>query len=1618
MTDRHTPFWNKRSSDSDDEDAPKDSKKEERGGPFYSSYDDDDYEYEDINDIDSDSSSRGSASSRYGAGSSTSSRYGREDDDDDLDDDASSYGRSTSSRYGSGTSRSTTSRYGTGSSQDSSPPSRYGTASSTPSRYGTSSQDSSSSSRYGAGSSTPSRYGTSSQDSSTTPSRYGSGTSSTSSRYGSTADSSSTAAGQKRRGLSLPGRGGRESSSGSRDRSTTRAGAATDKKAVSGGGLGGRLSGLGGGLSKIRKRLPGGGDEKGSSPSTSTRASTTSRYGTSPASSQPSTSSYGSRASQTRNLGRRGGDRSTRDSLGSSRTAEKKSRFNISLPFGRDRGEKASRTQSQPSAPRGVRRAKPLPKSAKRPRIKNEGIALDLKLDIAGWALVILAAIIFFGAISSTQGDLSRTLLRLIYQLVGVGWAAVPVALGGAGIWLIWRHFGDRAPEADYVKIVGWVITYLGALATAHFIHLLSQPVQTLDQLQAFSDLAAETGNGGGWVGGLIYMTLIRALGDIGTFCMLVGWWGIGIIVATDLSIADIIGFVDRISKRVITRYSVVRAERAAARRALAASQPQIDKLLEGEAAVSSAALQETAGSKKALPEPEVTPAGRLQQMPLIRRRGRDAAEIDATAEEPAETTASSENKPSIGSTTTASSTPVVSNRASTTRVISRPAADEPAPSPTTPDSTASVRASTASTPPPASMSAAAGNADDEKTSEGPVTLKPGLMRVRRPQYEENTPKPTSPLALDDDTPDEPAAVTTGTTAEASSQASDLLLGGARTRTPAEIRSGLTPAPRPAEKVQPVSPITPEPDDEEPDKEESPDEDLSFMRPAQPRNPDLAQRRMSLRQRGAGLSPAERAALEGKFAKPSVNDKPDDEDEQEDDEVLANEPVYEPLPDSPLADDDLPVIEIDAANADDEDEEDEEFDDDEVIIDMPRVTSAPSRVFASLDDMDENEDDDFEDEIVDLDEDEEDEDLFLFDDERGETDDDMTDMEEEEDEEDEDEDDSFDYLPSRPSTVAPSRAFESRPIRQAAPEQPAPTPAPAPRYTPPTPARPTSMARSAPVARTIFPEPTESEQWIVPDFREILDPVAEQNINDDVLLDRARIIEDTLSSFGAPGKVVEVNPGPVITQFGVEPDYIESRGGKRTRVKVQAIARLADDLALSLAARSIRIEAPVPGKGFVGIEVPNAETALVSLRDIMDSPEFEAIDSWLRIGLGQSVDGAPVSADLTAMPHLLIAGTTGSGKSVLVNALITCLLLQNTPDTLRFIMVDPKRVELTGYNGIPHLVAPVVVDLERIVGVLKWVTREMDDRYKKFNERGARNIANYNSMLGPDEKPLPYLVIVVDELADLMMLAPDETERVLTRLAQMSRATGIHLIISTQRPSVDIITGLIKANFPARVAFAVASSVDSRVILDQPGAEKLLGRGDMLFQAPDAAAPSRLQGVFVSDTELNRLVNHWKGTRVVESRSSTTHVSPPPRLDSSSPGLGSSRSNLSRPSVGIEPIRSRGEKYGAPEQRPTTGSSTNFWDEVAPKPDKRYSSDDVDELYDEAVAVVRRLKKASVSLLQRQLRIGYTRAARLIDVMEERNVVGPPTSGSKPRKVIGYTDEEVVIDMDTYSGDD
>jgi len=490
--------------------------------------------------------------------------------------------------------------------------------------------------------------------------------------------------------------------------------------------------------------------------------------------------------------------------------------------------------------------------------------------------------------------------------------------------------------------------------------------------------------------------------------------------------------------------------------------------------------------------------------------------------------------------------------------------------------------------------------------------------------------------------------------------------------------------------------------------------------------------------------------------------------------------------------------------------------------------------------------------------------------------------------------------------------------------------------------------------------PTSRTTWQLPDPEDILKhimPVTEISENDE---DRARVIEETLRSFKAPGTVVEIRRGPTVTLFGVEPDYIETRSGKN-RVRVKNITALSNDIALALKASRIRIQAPVPGKGYIGIEVPNARSSIVGMLDIIHSNSFQKQKSLLRFPLGKDVTGNPVSSDLAKMPHLLIAGTTGSGKSVCINAILAGYLLTLTPDQIRFMLVDPKRVELTGYNGIPHLLTPVITDANLVLAALQRIMREMDLRYQTFVNEGVRNIEDYNhKAFSEGRKELPYIVVVIDELADMMILASNETERALVRLAQLARATGIHLIIATQRPSVDVITGLIKANFPARIAFAVAAGMDSRVILDQPGAERLLGRGGMLFLPPDAPEPFRLQGTYVSDEEINKLTNFW---------------------------------------------RMQAAQEGAPE-RPDymTPSSTpplpliddESWDIENHDPD-------TDPIEADAIDYIRKERKASVSMLQRKFRIGYTRSARIIEKLEKDGIIGPP-SNSGAREVLDYGD--------------
>jgi len=512
---------------------------------------------------------------------------------------------------------------------------------------------------------------------------------------------------------------------------------------------------------------------------------------------------------------------------------------------------------------------------------------------------------------------------------------------------------------------------------------------------------------------------------------------------------------------------------------------------------------------------------------------------------------------------------------------------------------------------------------------------------------------------------------------------------------------------------------------------------------------------------------------------------------------------------------------------------------------------------------------------------------------------------------------------------------------------------------PPSPQGPVS-ARIIGGATSPAATPIIQREWRLPDWQTILEESAESEINQKEIRERVHKIEETLAHFGVPAKVLEVNQGPTITQFGVEPGFVEQKGpdGRvhRVKVKVSRISALQHDLELALAAAPIRIEAPIPGKSMVGIEVPNSQIAVVSLRGVMESEEFNKLKakSKLAIALGQDVAGQPMVDDLAKMPHLLIAGATGSGKSVSVNAIIACLLCTTTPAEVQFVMIDPKRVELVNFNGIPHLRQPVVVEMDKAVAALQQVVSEMDRRFKIFAQHSARNIDIYNHIVESkaDAERLPFLIVIVDELADLMMISPDEVEKAITRLAQMARATGIHLILATQRPSVDVVTGLIKANFPSRISFAVTSQVDSRVVLDTPGAEKLLGRGDMLYMASDSSKLVRLQGCFVSDRELEKLVEYWK------------QVAPPPVPDK-------------EPLAESEYIQATFLENGVPQKETLE-----------------------DALLPEAIEVIQQSKRASVSLLQRKLKIGYSRAARLIELLEEKGYVGPDEGPTKGRAVL------------------
>lgn len=482
--------------------------------------------------------------------------------------------------------------------------------------------------------------------------------------------------------------------------------------------------------------------------------------------------------------------------------------------------------------------------------------------------------------------------------------------------------------------------------------------------------------------------------------------------------------------------------------------------------------------------------------------------------------------------------------------------------------------------------------------------------------------------------------------------------------------------------------------------------------------------------------------------------------------------------------------------------------------------------------------------------------------------------------------------------------------------------------------------------------PGEDKLWKYPSVELLSDQEGGKAERGDIK-GNAAIIEKTLESFGITARVVEVNLGPAVTQYALE---------VALGTKLSKITALERDMALALAAPTgtIRIEAPIPGRSLVGIELPNRSPEFVPLRKMMEADSMNESKSKLAVALGLDVAGKALIAEISKMPHILIAGQTGSGKSVCINAFLASVLFRASPSEVKLILVDPKRVELTGYNGIPHLLSPVIVDPEKVISALRWVLAEMDRRYKLFAESGVRNLDGYNEMSG--FQALPYIVVVIDELADIMLFSPVEVEDAITRIAQMSRATGIHMVLATQRPSVDVITGLIKANIPSRIAFAVSSLVDSRVILDTQGAEKLLGRGDMLYLPPEQAKPIRIQGAFVSDKEVNALVSFLKNQ-------------------------------------GVEP------QYT--EEVTTMTKSGN--------PAVPGLGGDIDDLFREAVKIVCQYDRASASLLQRRLSVGYARAARIIDQLEATGVVGP-AEGSKPREVLVSDAEQFLASLSGPSG--
>jgi S-DNA-T family DNA segregation ATPase FtsK/SpoIIIE len=1193
-------------------------------------------------------------------------------------------------------------------------------------------------------------------------------------------------------------------------------------------------------------------------------------------------------------------------------------------------------------------------------------MSLDTRLDILGVSLIIFALITILSYLSSNPGVLTRQWLRIIFQLFGWGGYVIPVAIGAIGVWLIWRHFGDQLPPVDPLRIAGIVLFFLGSLTLTHAITSAMEPLGTVYINPAYNDPSypgytetliwekavacpaqpqefidqgwiaqfaqlgtydiARCGNGGGFIGAFIQDELRKLLGDLPVFVLAVVGVAVGGLMMFRMTLKQAM-------QSSATRYQTLRGQQAAAVAATAFRVDEKGKMV---------AVQRAgeAGDKK--PDPEKKDSG---------------APLPST---PAGAPAPLQGRPSV--VTGLGPGGAQAGSPSAPGSPTKPGA--PSPAPASPTQSGIPGSSSTSPTAPAGLAVPPRPGQSPFPSGGPTSASlPGAP---------GAPVPTSMSGIPGAAPDKPG-------------------GMPRPGIPGPITPGGMPG-GPAG-ISP-SPVGANPDlDEGNDEEESDDDEQS----ASPGGAPVSPRPMPGQSGPPGGAPIRPGgplpgmgpgATSGRSFGPPPPGSLTGGSLSTLDQAASPRPAGPPsLPGTlprPMGSTALPVRDQKIEGDANEDHDESEPGNDEDV--KPASLSKPATIGIKQDDEMDAPLPPPDQMIKELIEDKPRDTASLIAKPAGGNGEKAA---------------STMTLP-RPATLPPapdgftsklataSVAVPAVPMSGSAPVAVAPAP-PRPVTPPvvsapvatPAPAPVTAAAPSAPVAATppriASPEPVVSAQsiWESPSF-DLLERVTEKTISDEELRQRALLIEQTLSSFGAPGRVVEVNHGPVITQFGVEPDYIDARAGKRIKVKVGKISALADDLALALAAPSIRIEAPVPGKGYVGIEVPNAEPSVVGLRSVIDTSAYRNLKSPMKMALGQDVSGQPIVAGLDSMPHLLIAGTTGSGKSVCVNGIICTMLMTCTPEDLKMIMVDPKRVELTNYNGIPHLMAPVVTELERIVGVLKWVQREMDERYRRFAMEGTRNIAEFNGRVLRGQikaEKLPYILVVVDELADLMMLAPDETERVITRLAQMARATGIHIILSTQRPSVDVVTGLIKANFPARIAFAVATGVDSRVILDMPGAEKLLGRGDMLFQAPDAPMPIRMQGVYLSDREIQKIVDHWRNQATAKG-----FTPPPLNLAPSTGSLGSTRPEIIIP---------------AAIQRPLFDN------------DEDGEDDNVDDLFEEAVELVRGMEKASISLLQRHLRIGYTRAARLIDLMEERGVIGPHEGGSKPRNVIGPDGEPI-----------